>query len=139
MDSSKQVIREKIEIAFSSLDQIQNIFSLHTFTDILDRDQNKSRRIERFFGYCTAARLLHSHVLGIFAAYFTAHINLATNISSEISMIHGYFNKHLYLDAPDPSLKNPIVPYAIAIQHVERLGELIEQLKQILVDATLTL
>jgi len=69
MNSEKQIIFAKIEIAFSSLDQIQNIFSTHTFADTLYFDEDKNKRIERFFNYCTSARLLTSNLLGIFAAY----------------------------------------------------------------------
>lgn len=135
MNSEKQIILAKIEIAFSSLDQIQNIFSTHTFADILYQDKDKNKRVERFFNYCTSAKLLSSHLLGIFAAYFSDHIDEMANISSHISVIQGNFNNHLFLDASKLDVNHSSEHYVTTIASVQNLDKSINRLKDSLLNA----
>ena len=132
MNSENSAIKirlEKIEIAYTLLDKIQSTFSVHNFSDILDRDQEKSKRIERFFSYCSSAKLLHSRLLGNIAAYFPECIEATSKISSQISMIQGHFNNHIYRGAPDSNPNNPITSYAVAIEHCRLLDELANGVK----------
>lgn len=135
MGNDNKIILTKIETAFSSLDQIQEIFSQNTLADILYRDNDRGKRVERFFNYCTSAKLLSSHLLGIFAAYFSGHIDEMANISSLISMIQGNFNNHLFLDASKLDANHSSEHYATTIASVQNLDKSINRLKNSLLNA----
>lgn len=117
---------EMINVAYECASLTYSALTLHTLTHVLETSEDKLVRLEKFDSFCSRAKGHHAHLVGIVAAFFPEHIELAESMAGDISNIQGHFNNHIHAGAPKiEDANNSLV---IAREHLSKLEAKVEKI-----------
>jgi hypothetical protein len=97
--SDRETRLEMINVAYECTILTCSALNLHSLTHVIDASENKHARLEKFEAFCSRAKAHHAHLVGIVAAFFPEHIELAKSMAGDISNIQGYFNNYIHAGA----------------------------------------
>lgn len=117
---------EMIHVAYECASRTYSALTLHTLTHVLDSCEDKLARLDKFNSFCAQAKGHHAHLVGVVAAFFPEHIELAQSMASDISNIQGHFNNHIHAGAPE--IKDFNNSYVITREHLSKLEDKVEKL-----------
>jgi hypothetical protein len=124
--SDRETRLEMVHVAYECASLAYSALTLHNLTHVIDASEDKHARLEKFESFCSRAKGHHAHLVGIIAAFFPQHIELAESMAGDISNIQGHFNN--YINAGAPEIEDSTNPLVVTREHLTKLEAKVDKL-----------